>query len=166
MLPDYTRCGDAFQYNRIFSKQIPINKNNPTVENHSHAPDITRSTETAEYVSRVYNECVPEWVNLKGQVTYSVKEMKTDSRYFILYMINLTKVEGTGETTGAIYKGGGIIKNKVNANLVNGNVNGMDSYKVRYKSTNSTLTITEKAHFVHAGGTDRVSFGDSGDSCK
>ncbi|MEO6219901.1 MAG: hypothetical protein ABIO81_05700 [Ginsengibacter sp.] len=153
--------------NNIFSQGNSKNsKDKSSVENNSHAPVRTNSTETTDYVSRVYNACVPEWVNLKGQVTYSIKEMRSDSRYFIIYKINLQQVRGIGESTGDMYKGGGIIMNKVNANFDNGHTVGSDRYQVRYKSANTSLTISEKAHFVFANGSQKISFNDSSDTCK
>ena len=126
----------------------------------------TSSKETIDYDSRVYNECTSEWVHLKGKVTYSVKEIRSDNKYFILYQIHLKQVEGIGETTGTVYKGGGVIKNKVNAINKNGHTVGSDMYKVRYKAPNTTLIYNQKAHYVFAGGEVKVSFNDTADSCK
>jgi hypothetical protein len=126
----------------------------------------TSSTVTEDYDSRVYNECTSEWVHLKGKVTYSVKQVVSDKKYFILYQINLKHVEGIGETTGTVYKGGGIIKDRINAVNENGHVVGNDIYKVRYKADNTTLIYTQKAHYVFAGGEVKVSFNDIADSCK
>lgn len=126
----------------------------------------TNSKETMDYDSRVYNECASEWVHLKGKITYSIKEMKSDNKYFISYQINLNQVEGIGETTGTVYKGGGVIRNRVNAVNKNGNTTGGDFYKVRYKAPNTTLIYTQHAHYVSAGGDVKVSFNDTSDSCK
>ncbi len=131
-----------------------------------NASERTSSRETMDYDSRVYNECTSEWVHLKGQITYSLKEVVSDNKYFISYQMDLKKVEGVGETTGTVYKGGGIIKDRVNANNKNGNTVGSNIYKVRYKAPNTTLIYTQKAHYVFAGGETRVSFDDSSNSCK
>ncbi len=135
-------------------------------EKNRDATERTSSKETVDYDSRVYNECTSEWVHLKGKVTYSIKETKSDNKYSISYQINLKQVEGIGETTGTVYKGGGVIKNRVNAINKNGNTVGSDMYKVRYKAPNTTLIYTQKAHYVFAGGEVKVSFNDTSDSCK
>ncbi len=40
----------------------------------NNVKERTASKETMDYDSRVYNECTSEWVHLKGQITYSLKE--------------------------------------------------------------------------------------------
>ena len=150
-------CTNTFSQGK--SSDVIKEKNNDDTER-------TTSKETIDYDSRVYNECTSEWVHLKGKVTYSVKEIKSDNKYFILYQIHLKQVEGIGETTGTVYKGGGVIKNRVNAVHKNGHTVGSDMYKVRYKAPNSTLIYTQKAHYVFAGGEVKVSFNDTADSCK
>ena len=65
-----------------------------------------------------------------------------------------------------MYKGGGVIKDRVNAINQNAHVVGNDVYKVRYKAANSTLIFTQKAHFVSSGDDVKVSFNDAADSCK
>lgn len=137
----------------------------PTREN-SHSPSIVQSTETTDYTSRVYNECASEWVDLKGQVTYSIKEFRSEDRYSIMYRINLNNIKGKGETTGDVYKGGGIIMNKVIVNSENGHIVGKDSYRVRYKSPNSTFSIVETAHFNSSSPDKKVALSDTGEKCK
>lgn len=129
-------------------------------------PEHRSSTETVPYDSRVYNECTSEWVHLTGLVTYRVKEMLSDNKYFILYQINLKQVRGVGETSGALYKGGGIIKDRVNAVNENGHVVGNSLYKVRYKAPNTTLTFNQKAHYVFSNNEVKVEFNDTADSCE
>ncbi|MEO7801061.1 MAG: hypothetical protein ABIR81_03635 [Ginsengibacter sp.] len=126
----------------------------------------TNSKETTAYNSRIYNACTKEWITLKGTVTYSIKEMRSDDRYFIMYDIDLSKITGVGETTGTEYKGGGHIKDKVIANNKNNHVTGNDKYKVKYRSANSSITIEEHAHYVMANGETKVSFNDAVDSCE
>ena len=150
-------CTNSFSQGK--SSDVLKEKNNDDTER-------TSSKETVDYDSRVYNECTSEWVHLKGTVTYSVKETKSDNKYFILYQIHLTQVEGIGETTGTVYKGGGVIKNRVSDVHKNGNTVGSDMYKVRYRAPNTTLIYTQKAHYVFAGGEVKVSFNDTSDSCK
>lgn len=155
-----------FSMNSFAQKKNVRADQNSQGNNKSNKPVKTNINEVMEYNSRVYNACVPEWVKLTGQVTYSVKEMRSDSKYFILYRIDLKKVTGVGETTGAVYKGGGMIMNKVNANFDHNHTEGNDIYKVRYKSPESTLIFTQKAHFVSVGGDQKVSFNEYSDSCK
>lgn len=150
-------AGNAFSQSK--SQTPNNNRNEPATES-------THSMQTMDYNSRVFNDCTSEWIDLKGKVTYSIKEMISDNKYFILYQINLNQIEGIGEKTGSVYKGGGVIMDKVNAFNRNGNTEGNDTYKVHYKSPTSTLTITEKAHYVFANGEVKVSFNDSSDSCK
>lgn len=126
----------------------------------------TNSNETTAYNSRIYNSCSKEWITLKGTVTYSIKEMRSDDRYFIMYDIDLSKITGRGETTGTEYKGGGHIKDKVIANNDNNHVTGNDKYKVKYHSGKSSITITEHAHYVMANGETRVEFNDAVESCE
>jgi hypothetical protein len=142
------------------------NSSDVSKEKNKNAAERTRSKETMDYDSRVYNECTSEWVHLKGKITYSIKEDVSDDKYYISYQMNLKQVEGIGETTGTVYKGGGIIKDRVHANNKNGNTVGSNIYKVRYKAPNTTLIYTQKAHYVFAGGEVKVSFDDSSDSCK
>jgi hypothetical protein len=130
------------------------------------ASERTRSKETMDYDSRVYNECTSEWVHLTGKITYSIKEMKTLNKYFILYQIDLSQVTGIGEKSGTVYKGGGVIKDQVNAVNKNGHTVGNDFYKVVYRAPNTTLIYNQKAHYVFAGGEVKVSFNDVADSCK
>ena len=134
--------------------------------NNNGVTNRTSSTVTEDYDSRVYNECTSEWVHLKGKITYNIKEEISDKKYFILYQIDLKKVEGIGETTGTVYKGGGIIKDRITAVFQNGHVVGEDIYKVSYKANNSTLIFTQKAHYVASGDDIKVSFNDASDSCK
>ena len=142
------------------------NSSKALTKSNNGATNRTSSTVTEDYDSRVYNECTSEWVHLKGKITYSVKEEISDKKYFILYQINLKQVEGVGETTGTVYKGGGVIKDRINAVNKNGHVVGNDLYKVRYKADNSTLIFTQKAHYVFSGDEVKVSFNDASDSCK
>ncbi len=135
-------------------------------EKNKNASERTRSKETMDYDSRVYNECTSEWVHLKGKITYSIKEEVSEDKYYISYQMNLKQVEGIGETTGTVYKGGGIIKDRVNANNKNGHTVGSNTYKVRYKAPNTTLIYTQKAHYVFARDEVKVSFNDASDSCK
>ena len=154
-----------FVLTAVFSK--PSFSQKPTAKGENkNVIERTHSREISDYDSRVYNECTSEWVHLKGKITYSIKEMRSDDKYSISYQINLSQVEGVGETTGTVYKGGGVIRNRVNAVNKNGNTEGGDLYKVRYKAPNSTLIFTQHAHFVFAGGEERVSFNDASDSCK
>lgn len=126
----------------------------------------TKSSETMAYNSRIYNACTKEWITLKGTVTYSIKEMRSDNRYFIMYDIDLSKITGRGETTGTEYKGGGHIKDKVIATNENNHVIGNDKYNVKYRSANSSITITERAHYVMANGETKVEFNDAVESCE
>jgi hypothetical protein len=135
-------------------------------EKNKDASERTRSKETMDYDSRVYNECTSEWVHLTGKITYSIKEMKMLNKYFISYQINLSQVTGVGEKSGTIYKGGGVIKDQVNAVNKNGHTVGNDLYKVVYRAPNSTLTYNQKAHYVFANGDVKVSFNDVADSCQ
>lgn len=120
---------------------------------------------TMEYTSRIYNECVPEYVNLTGTVTYSIRQTQTDNRYFILYRIDLRQITGEGEKSGEKYKGGGVIMDKVNANYRANHTEGSDHYKVRYRSPSSQLVFNQNAHFVVANGEQKVSFNDVDDHC-
>jgi len=149
-------------YTQTFSQAAP----DALKGENKNSTERTNSKETMDYDSRVYNECTSEWVHLKGKITYSIKEMKSDNKYFISYQINLNQVEGIGETTGTVYKGGGVIRDRVNAVNKNGNTIGGDFYKVRYKAANTTLIYTQHAHYVFAGGDVKVSFNDTSDSCK
>ncbi|CAN5299390.1 hypothetical protein BH20BAC1_BH20BAC1_24410 [soil metagenome] len=157
----------SYQQNTLFAqtdKNKP--KNDKSVENNSQNNNKpSRTVTTMDYESRVYNECVPEFVNLKGTVTYSVKEVRNDKRYFIIYKIDLKKVTGVGEKTGQVYKGGGVIMNKVNANFEAQHTVGNDHYQVKYRSPGYNLIYTQKAHFVLANGEERVSFNDASDKC-
>ena len=142
------------------------NKNHPSPGDNSDKAVKTNTKEVTDYDSRVYNACTKEWVHLKGLATYDIKQTQSDKRFFILYKINLRNIVGKGETTGSIYKGGGIIMNKVIANFENGHTVGTDIYKVQFKAPNTNLTFTEHAHFVFANDSQRVSFDDVSDSCR
>lgn len=139
------------------NKSINHANNNSTHEN---------ASETMAYNSRIYNACTKEWITLKGTVTYSIKEMRSDNRYFIMYDIDLSKITGVGETTGSEYKGGGHIKDKVIASNQNNHVTGSDKYQVKYRASNSSITLTQHAHYVMSKGETKVSFNDIVESCE
>lgn len=145
---------------------VSFAQSNKTNDHANDKSTRTNSSETTDYNSRIYNSCTKEWITLKGTVTYNIKEMRSDDRYFIMYDIDLSKITGKGETTGTEYKGGGHIKDKVIANNKNNHVTGSDKYKVKYHSKNSSITITENAHYVMANGETKVSFNDEVDSCE
>ncbi len=126
----------------------------------------TNTSETTAYNSRIYNACAKEWVTLKGTVTYSIKEMRSDDRYFIMYDIDLSKITGVGETSGTLYKGGGHIKDKVAASYKNNHVVGNNMYKVKYRAPKTSITISEHAHIVIKDDDVKVEFNDQVETCK
>ncbi len=152
----------SFTYASLFAQSKGSNKNSTNNTNSTH----TNSSETTPYNSRIYNSCTKEWIKLSGEVTYSIKEMKSDNRYFIMYDIDLSKITGVGETSGTEYKGGGHIKDKVAASYKNNHVVGNNMYKVKYRAANTSITLTEHAHFVSKGDDVKVSFDDALDSCE
>jgi len=126
----------------------------------------TSTKETVDYDSRVYNECTSEWVHLQGKATYDVKQISSGRRFFIIYQIDLKQITGIGEKTGAVYKGGGIIRDRVNAIYKNGHVVGNDSYKVIYRAGKTILVYNQKARYVFSGNEVKVSVNDIADYCK
>ncbi len=126
----------------------------------------TNTSETTPYNSRIFNSCTQEWITLTGEVTYSIKEMKSDDRYFIMYDINLSKITGVGDKSGAVYKGGGHIKDKVIASYKNNHVVGNNKYNVKYKAANTSITVTQHAHYVSSKDDTKVTFNDEVESCE
>lgn len=105
-------------------------------------------------------------MKLSGSIIYNVKEMRSSKKYFILYNINLKDVEGIGEKSGTVYKGGGKISDKVLNTYENNHVVGSNTYKVIYKAANTSITTTQKAHYVMANDQLKVEYNEAYESCE
>lgn len=145
-----------------FNDRIPeaaFNKNKNKKEFH-------KSEQTEPYHDKIFNTCLNEYIDLKGTVTYFIKESFSNG-YYLDYIIDLDKVTGVGEISGIKFKGGGKSVGRVRQSEDGLDVKGKVSYNVKYVSPGGNhMNFKQQAIFIQKGGDIKVEFNHTSATCE